>query len=78
MTDECYCRFLYDSEPYSIASVKGAKDNGSRGRLALEDILHDRLAHRLRTRTGCRDVVDQQTAEPQHIESDFDRAEGCG
>ena len=27
MTDECYCRFLYDSEPYSIASVKGAKDS---------------------------------------------------
>jgi aspartate aminotransferase len=27
MTDECYCRFLYDSEPYSIASVKGAKES---------------------------------------------------
>lgn len=27
MTDECYCRFLYDSEPFSIASVAGAKDN---------------------------------------------------
>lgn len=26
MTDECYCRFLYDGDPYSIASVKGAKD----------------------------------------------------
>ena len=26
MTDECYCRFLYDSEPYSIAASKGAKD----------------------------------------------------
>ena len=26
MTDECYRRFLYDSEPYSIASMKGAKD----------------------------------------------------
>jgi aspartate aminotransferase len=26
MTDECYCKFLYDSEPYSIASVPGAKD----------------------------------------------------
>lgn len=27
MTDECYCRFLYDGEqPYSIASVAGAKD----------------------------------------------------
>jgi aspartate aminotransferase len=26
MTDECYCRFLYDSEPYSIASLPGAKE----------------------------------------------------
>jgi aspartate aminotransferase len=26
MTDECYCRFLYDSEPFSIAATKGAKD----------------------------------------------------
>jgi len=26
MTDECYCRFLYDSNPFSIASVPGAKD----------------------------------------------------
>ncbi len=27
MTDECYCRFLYDSEPFSIASLPGAKEN---------------------------------------------------
>jgi aspartate aminotransferase len=27
MTDECYCRFLYEGEPYSIASMKGAKDS---------------------------------------------------
>jgi aspartate aminotransferase len=26
MTDECYCRFLYDSDPYSIASMPGAKE----------------------------------------------------
>jgi len=26
MTDECYCRFLYDSQPFSIASAPGAKD----------------------------------------------------
>lgn len=26
MTDECYCRFLYDSEPYSIAAMPGAKE----------------------------------------------------
>ncbi|HVT95122.1 MAG TPA: pyridoxal phosphate-dependent aminotransferase [Bryobacteraceae bacterium] len=27
LTDECYCRFLYEDEPFSIASVKGAKEN---------------------------------------------------
>jgi aspartate aminotransferase len=26
MTDECYCHFLYQDEPFSIASVSGAKD----------------------------------------------------
>ncbi len=26
LTDECYCRFLYEGEPYSIASAPGAKD----------------------------------------------------
>jgi aspartate aminotransferase len=26
LTDECYCKFLYDGEPYSIASVAGAKE----------------------------------------------------
>ena len=25
MTDECYCRFLYDSEPFSIASLPGSR-----------------------------------------------------
>lgn len=27
LTDECYCRFLYESEPFSIASMPGASDN---------------------------------------------------
>lgn len=26
MTDECYCRFLYDSDPYSAASLDGMKE----------------------------------------------------
>ncbi|MFN3325053.1 MAG: pyridoxal phosphate-dependent aminotransferase [Bryobacteraceae bacterium] len=26
MTDECYCRFLYEDEPFSIASLPGAKE----------------------------------------------------
>ena len=27
MTDECYCRFVYNGEPFSIAAMPGAKDN---------------------------------------------------
>jgi len=26
MTDECYCKFVYNGEPYSIASMPGAKE----------------------------------------------------
>ncbi|MGO9240367.1 MAG: pyridoxal phosphate-dependent aminotransferase [Bryobacteraceae bacterium] len=26
MTDECYCRFVYDSAPYSVAAMPGMKD----------------------------------------------------
>jgi aspartate aminotransferase len=26
MTDECYCHFLYDSQPFSIASLPGARE----------------------------------------------------
>jgi len=27
ITDECYCHFVYEGSPYSIASAKGAKDS---------------------------------------------------
>ena len=27
MTDECYCHFVYEGEPFSIASLHGAKEN---------------------------------------------------
>jgi aspartate aminotransferase len=27
MTDECYCQFLYEDTPFSVASLPGAKDN---------------------------------------------------
>jgi len=27
LTDECYCQFLYEDSPFSIASVPGAKEN---------------------------------------------------
>ena len=27
LTDECYCHFLYEEKPFSVASLAGAKDN---------------------------------------------------
>ena len=27
LTDECYCRFLYEGHPFSVASLPGAKEN---------------------------------------------------
>ena len=27
LTDECYCQFLYEDKPFSIASISGAKDS---------------------------------------------------
>ena len=52
LTDECYCRFVYDGEPFSIASAAGREGHRAGGRLALEDLRHDRLAHRLRAHAG--------------------------
>ena len=48
MTDECYCQFLYDSEPFSIASLPGREGDRAGGRIAFEDLRDDRMAHRLR------------------------------
>ena len=58
MTDECYCRFLYDSEPFSIAVAAGRQGYRAGGRFALEDLRHDRLAHRLRPGAGADDRRD--------------------
>ena len=54
MTDECYCHFLYDSQPFSIASLRGREGERAGGRVALEDLCHDRMAHRLRAGAGAR------------------------
>ena len=76
MTDECYCRFLYDSEPFSIASMPGAKEQRAGGRVALEDLCHDRLAHWIRAGACAGDRRHDEAAKPHHFEPDFDRAEG--
>ena len=52
MTDECYCKFLYEGQPFSIASLAGREGERAGGRLAVEDVRDDRLAHRLRSRAG--------------------------
>jgi aspartate aminotransferase len=78
MTDECYCHFLYDSEPFSIASLAGAKENVLVAGIAFEDLRHDGLAHRLRAGARARDRGHAEAAKPLHFQSDFHRAEGGG
>ena len=48
MTDECYCHFLYDSEPFSIASDKSRKRHDSGCRVAFQDLRDDGLAYWVR------------------------------
>ena len=78
MTDECYCKFLYDSEPFSIASLPGAK----------ETVLVAGSLSKTYAMTGWRigfglvphadRAGDDQAAEPLDFEPDFDLAEGGG
>ena len=78
MTDECYCKFLYDSEPFSIASLPGAK----------ETVLVAGSLSKTYAMTGWRigfGLVpgadrgrDDEAAEPLDVEPDLDRAEGGG
>ncbi len=76
MTDECYHRFLYDGEPYSMAAISGHEGNRDRGRVAFENLRDDRLAHRLRAGAGAGGRRDREAAKPLDVESDLDRAEG--
>ena len=78
MTDECYCRFRVRRRAVLDCLYEGRERHRSGCRIAFEDIRDDRMAHRLRPRTRCRDGVYQQTAKPQHVEPDLDRAKGRG
>ena len=76
MTDECYCRFLYEGEPFSIASMPGRQGTRRSSGFAFEDLCHDRLAHRLRARAQASDRRHDEAAEPHHVESYVGLAEG--
>ena len=78
MTDECYCKFLYDSEPFSIASLPGLQGNRAGGGVAVQNLRHDGLAYRLRPRAGAHRYRHDQAAEPQHVQSHLHRPEGRG
>ena len=78
MTDECYCKFLYDSEPFSIAALPGAK----------ETVLVAGSLSKTYAMTGWRigfglvppadRAGDDEAAEPLDIEPVLDLAEGGG
>ena len=78
MTDECYCHFLYDSEPFSIASLPGAK----------ETVLVAGSLSKTYAMTGWRigfglvppadRAGDDEAAKPLDVEPVLDLAEGGG
>ena len=76
MTDECYCKFLYDSEPFSIASMPGAKETV----LVAGSLSKTYAMTGWRIGFGLCPAVDhrrdEQAAEPLDFEPDLDRAEG--
>ncbi len=75
MTDECYSHFVYGEREAVFARQRaGNEAEHHRGRLALENFCHDRLAHRLRACARAADLRHDQDAEPVHLEPDFDRA----
>ena len=77
MTDECYCKFLYDSKPFSIASLPGAKETVLvAGSLSKTYAMTGwRIGFGLVLRHRRRDA---EAAEPLDVESHLDLAEGGG
>ena len=75
MTDECYCKFLYDSEPYSIASMPGAKETV----LVAGSLSKTYAMTGWRIGFGLAPAADHhrhgQAAKPFDVEPHFDRAE---
>src|SRR5215472_17121952 len=64
-------------------TVLGRRSSSGEGpaadrRLALKDLCHDRMASGLSTRSGADRERDEQAPKPEHLKSDFDRAEGGG
>ena len=78
MTDECYCQFLYDDKPFSIAAADGREGQRGGCRFAFEDLRDDRVAHRFCAGASADHQRHDEAAEPQHVEPDVDCAEGRG
>jgi hypothetical protein len=76
ITDECYCRFLYEGRAVFTCLPAGRKGHGDCGRLSVEDLCLHRLANRLCTGSGADHFGDQQSAKPLHLQPDVHRAEG--
>ena len=78
MTDECYCHFLYDSEPFSIASLPGAKETvvvaGSLSKT------YAMTGWRIGFALAPAPIIERhdEAAKPYHVESDVHCAEGGG
>ena len=78
MTDECYHRFLYDGEPYSMAAFPGMKETVIVAGSLSKTYAMTGWRIGLRAGAGGGDRRDHEAAEPLDFESEFDRAESGG
>jgi aspartate aminotransferase len=71
MTDECYDKFVYAGEPFSIAAQPGEGERPGCG-IVVQDVLDDRLADRLRARpaavvNAAQELQSHSTSNPVSI-----------
>ncbi len=78
LTDECYCQFLYEDKPFSIAAEPGAKDTVVVAGSLVQNLCDDRLAHWLRAGSRSDYQRHDEAAKSQHFESNLHRAESGG
>ena len=76
ISDECYVYLNYTGRLFSAGSVHEVKERLHHYWLAVEDLRDDRMAAGLCTRPGAPSQRHEQTAEPEHLESHVDCAEG--
>ena len=76
MSDECYVYLDYTGRPFSLGSLTGVQGFAAADGFAFQDLFHDRMASWICPGAEGRDRPTAEAAEPVHLESDLDCAEG--